>query len=254
MKFSAQDLRNPSFERCFRGYEPEQVHELLDAVAAEWDTQRKELEQLQDENVRQAAQLRDFQARERGLADALQAAKSVSDELKLKATQEAARQVEEAEARARQIVAKAERRHASLLDEIKELKQQRQRLEQDMRSILGSHLMLLDNPVASRTDPYPVELPNARRRPGASVAASVTGPHAAAPAQAMSAHATHGTGSHSTTMKITEEDIITSRRQSEQEAAARGDHDWDFELEEVEEGAFGTLVGMGQGARTITHP
>lgn len=226
MKFSAEDLRNASFERRFRGYDQEQVHELLESVAREWEMMCKELQQLQDTNARQAEQVRDFQSRERGLIDALQAAKSVADEIKHKASAEAAQKLEDAQQQAKQLITKAERKQAALLDEVKELKQQRQRLEQDMRSILGAHLMVLDNPPASRTDPYPIEEPNVRRKPRSA--------------------------QHSTTMKITDQDIASSRDLQLQSA----DHDdWDFEMEEIEDyHNAGTLVGMGQTARTITSP
>lgn len=218
MKFSAEDLRHSSFERRFRGYDTQQVHELLDSVSREWEIMGKELQQLQDSNVRQAEQIREFQSRERGLIDALQAAKSVADEIKLKASAEAARQLEDAEQRAKQIISKAERKQTSLLDDVRELKQQRQRLEQDLRNLLGTHLMMLDNPPAGRTDPYPVEEPNVRRRPRTA---------------------------HSTTMKITDHDITSSRSDDH-------DEDWDFDIEEVDHHEMGTLVGMGAG--TVTTP
>lgn len=184
MKFNADDLLNQHFERRFRGYDVEQVHEFLEAIAREWESTQRELITLQDEVSRQNASIDTFQARERSLLDALETAKTVADELKRKAQLEREQILEDAQDRAEQIIRQAESQREQIYTETQTLSEHREVLERELRQVLGAHLMVLDNPPvrSHKTDPYPVDESRMRRRP-------------------QSSH---------TTMKITEEDITSS--------------------------------------------
>lgn len=144
MKYNAEDILHQSFERKFRGYDPEQVHEFLQGMAREWDFFLSEITTLQTTVAEQADELKELRRRERGLLDALATAREVAEEMEHKARERSAAIVDEAQERADKLITQAQRQQARLQGEIKDLKSQRGRLDQELRSVLESHLRLLD--------------------------------------------------------------------------------------------------------------
>lgn len=145
MKYSAEDILHQSFEKKFRGYDPDQVHEFLQGMAREWDYMSSEIIRLQDEVDGQVRELREFRKRERSLLDALNTAKEVADEISNKAQERSERILEEATHRAEQIVASAHREHDAMIDELQALKHQRVKLASDLREVLDAHQRILDD-------------------------------------------------------------------------------------------------------------
>lgn len=143
-KLSADDIVNQGFERRFRGYAPEQVEEFLEVIAREWEHMRAELERARDDARQKEASLQEYKAREESLHDALQMAKRVSDEIKEKAEREAELTIADAEVEADRILAGVEDEVASLREDIYALKQQRDRYKAELRSLLNSHLEMLE--------------------------------------------------------------------------------------------------------------
>ncbi len=172
MKFSPDDLLHQSFERRMRGYDPDQVHEFLQALAREWEQLQSELFSAQAELARQRELARELQGRERGLLDALQLAKGVADELRVKAEREAERLISDARARAEQLTAQAERERERADAALTSLRRQRVQLEQELRGVLGAHLSLLEAPADTPDAPAP----SARRRPSPDQATRHTSP------------------------------------------------------------------------------
>ena len=145
MKYSAEDILHQSFEKKFRGYDPDQVHEFLQGMAREWDYMSSEIIRLQDEVDGQVRELREFRKRERSLLDALNTAKEVADEISNKAQERSERIVEEASQRAEQIVASAQREHDAMIEELQTLKHQRVRFASELREVIDAHQRLLDD-------------------------------------------------------------------------------------------------------------
>jgi len=143
-KLSAEDIVNQSFERRFRGYDPDQVEEFLTVIAREWEHMRAELERAQDEAAEKADELREYKNREQSLQDALEMTKRVSEEIKEKAEKEAELTVADAEVEADRILSRVEDEVAELRQDIHALKQQRNRYKAQLRSLLNSHMEMLD--------------------------------------------------------------------------------------------------------------
>lgn len=158
MKYNAEDIVHQEFERRWRGYDQDQVHEFLHTLSREWDFMTEELLRLQSQSEEQAAELREFRRREGQLLDALSTAKDVATELERKATERGERIVEEARRKADQIAESAERQQHKLLAEIQELQRQRGRLDRELRAVLEVHLQLLDDLADVQADePAPEE-------------------------------------------------------------------------------------------------
>jgi cell division initiation protein len=143
MKYSAEDITNQHFERTFRGYNPEQVGEFLEGLAQEWRRMQQELNRLQSEVEEQMRELRDWRRRERDLLDALSTTKNMTEELRLKAEEQAQRTCQDAEERAAKIVRSAEDRKAQVESEIVALEQRQREVYGGLRRLLQEHLSML---------------------------------------------------------------------------------------------------------------
>ena len=145
MKFSADDIANATFERRWRGYDQGQVHEFMLTLAREWEYMSEEVQRLQTEVEEQDIDIQTMRSRERGLLDALNAARDMADEIKERAETQSARILEDASERAEQIIANARREQDELLASIQEIRRQRGRLEHDLRDVLTAHQRILDS-------------------------------------------------------------------------------------------------------------
>ncbi|MFB6352034.1 MAG: DivIVA domain-containing protein [Bradymonadaceae bacterium] len=144
LKLSAEDIANQSFQRCFRGYDPDQVEEFLEAVAREWEHLVSLVKQARERAAERADELEEYKDREESLQDALEMAKKVSDEIKEKAEREAELKIADAEVEADRILAEVEEEVASLREDIQSLKKQRNRYKAELRSLVNNHLEMID--------------------------------------------------------------------------------------------------------------
>ena len=144
MKYNAEDILHQSFERRFRGYDPDQVREFLQSMAREWDFFFSEVTTLQNTVAEQADELKELRCRERGLLDALSAARELAATMKRQAEERSAAILDQAQTRADKIIDGAERQRHRLERENTELRAQRERLDQDLRAVLETHQRLLD--------------------------------------------------------------------------------------------------------------
>jgi cell division initiation protein len=145
MKFSPEDIANQSFQKSFRGLDPEQVREFLVGVAREWEQLAAEVKRLQNEVEGQQKELRDYRRRERSLVEALEMAKQVAGEIRHQAERDAELVIARTEIKAEKILAQAEGRVAELRAELFELQRQRIRFQTQMQHMLESHRQLLDD-------------------------------------------------------------------------------------------------------------
>lgn len=143
-KLSAEDIVNQSFQRCFRGYDPDQVEEFLMVVAREWEHMRSELERAKTELAERSEELDEYREREETLQESLEMAKRVSDEIKEEAERKAELKLADAEIEADRILSSVEDEVQALREDIYQLKQQRRRYAAELRSLLTSHLEILE--------------------------------------------------------------------------------------------------------------
>ncbi len=158
LKFSSDDIAQQTFERRFRGYDVDQVEEFLDTVARHWERLVSELKQTRRELEEANERIDEYRDREQSLQDSLEMAKNVADEVKQKAERDAELTVADAELEAERILAKAEKQATKLREDIYQLKQQRVRYRAELKSLISSHLEMVDE-IETPDDVEEVEAP-----------------------------------------------------------------------------------------------
>jgi len=144
MNITPLDITQKQFRRVFRGLDPEEVEAFLGLVAVELEALLKDYANLNDDAQRKAEQLAEFRERERALQETLVAAQKASEEIRDSARKEAEITIADAELQAEKIVQAAHTRFLRIVDDINELKRQRLQFETNVRTLVESHVKLLD--------------------------------------------------------------------------------------------------------------
>jgi cell division initiation protein len=144
MNVTPLDITQKQFRKVFRGLDPEQVEAFLGLVAVELEALLKDYANLNDDNRRKAEEIQAFRGRERALQETLVAAQKASEEIRDSARKEAEITISDAELQAEKIVQAAHTRFLRIVDDINELKRQRLQFETNVRTLVESHVKLLD--------------------------------------------------------------------------------------------------------------
>jgi cell division initiation protein len=144
MNITPLDITQKQFRRVFRGLDPEEVEAFLGLVAVELEALLKDYANLNDDAQRKTEQLAEFRERERALQETLVAAQKASQEIRESARKEAEITISDAELQAEKIVQAAHTRFLRIVDDINELKRQRLQFETNVRTLVESHVKLLD--------------------------------------------------------------------------------------------------------------
>jgi cell division initiation protein len=145
------DLLGKKFNRCMRGYCPEEVdlvmHDAAEALGEAADENRRLLERLADLERSQSGR-----APEPALSQApadirgtLAAGRKIVVEVHENARREASRILDDARAEGGRIVADANLAKARIFEEIADLRAQREAFEQELRKTLEDHFRLLES-------------------------------------------------------------------------------------------------------------
>jgi cell division initiation protein len=138
------DLRQQTFRKKFRGYDTEEVRNLLEQTAETLETLRTENENLLQKNERLQHETEGYRKREETFKRAMLNSQKVMEQMKENARKSADLIVAEAEVRAEKLLNGAHNRLSQLHEDIAELKRQRMQIEIQIRSILESHSKLLE--------------------------------------------------------------------------------------------------------------
>ncbi len=144
MNITPLDITQKQFRRRLRGLDPEEVEAFLALVAVEFEAVVKENGALRDENQRIGESLAELKSRERALQETLVTAQKASQEIRDAARKEAEITISDAELQAEKIVQAAHGRFLRIVDDINELKRQRVQFETNVRTLVESHVKLLD--------------------------------------------------------------------------------------------------------------
>jgi cell division initiation protein len=144
MSVNRIDLLNHTFSRSLRGYNPEEVdtflHDVADAIARLGD----ERVRLQNQITRMEERLAEYAERETVLRETLVATQRVTEDLKIAAQKEAQAILETAQIRAEGLTNQGNLRLARVLDEIADARKLKAQFEFKVRSVIESHLRLLE--------------------------------------------------------------------------------------------------------------
>ncbi|MDR2160878.1 MAG: DivIVA domain-containing protein [Desulfovibrio sp.] len=154
MSVNRIDLLNHTFSRSLRGYDPEEVDTYLHDVADSLARLSDERVRLQNRIVSLEERLAEYAERENALRETLIATQRVTEDLKAAAQQEAQAILEAARLRAESLMNQGNLRLARVLDEIADARKLKAQFEYKVRSVIESHLRLLE---LSRSDDVRME-------------------------------------------------------------------------------------------------
>ncbi|MGC3998750.1 MAG: DivIVA domain-containing protein [Anaeromyxobacter sp.] len=166
MNITPLDITQKHFPKTFRGLDPEEVEAFLSLVAVEFEALVKDNQALRDDNQRKAEEIVEYRGRERALQETLVAAQKASEEIRDSARKEAEITISDAELQAEKIVQGAHSRFLRIVDDINELKRQRVQFEASVRTLVESHLKLIEafrEPAREEAVQY---VPGARKKLG----------------------------------------------------------------------------------------
>ncbi len=144
MPISKIDIDNKRFGRTFRGYDPREVDAFLPEVSEEMGDLSDERQRLQESVARLENLLDEHKQREQTLRDTLMTTQKMIDQLKANARKEAQLIIDEAQARAEDMLNQSHLRLAQIHDDIVELKRQRTQFEVKLKSLLDAHQKMLE--------------------------------------------------------------------------------------------------------------
>ena len=144
MKISPLDIYHKEFKKTTFGYNVNQVNEFLEEVGMAYEKLLKEVNSLQDENERMKERLKNYEELEKRLEKVLITVQETAKEQTKQARREAELIIQKAEIKANQLIKEAKQ---SLRDEyqtLQELKGSKELFRIRFRTLLESHLQLLD--------------------------------------------------------------------------------------------------------------
>ena len=144
MSLTPVEIRHVKLDRRVLGYERRAVERLLEEIAASFEDAWRERADLRDEIERLESELQRGREIEEALRSTLLSAERIADELRARAHREADLIVEEARARAREIVGSGETEQERVHAEIRRLRALEAQVRAEYRAFLSAALERLD--------------------------------------------------------------------------------------------------------------
>lgn len=153
MRLTPLDIFQREFSRKnIGGLDENEVYEFIKKVGREYESLYAENKTLKDQNQRLTAQMKDYLELEKTLKQTLISAQKASGDLKNNAEKEAELIIKEAELQAERILDEARSESETIGKDIRELKRQKRMLKVELKTVLESYLVMLNEeaPVFSR--------------------------------------------------------------------------------------------------------
>lgn len=163
MKLTPLDIQQQQFRTKLWGFDPREVDGFLDVVASDLEDVIRENKALKEEVRRKDAEIQSYKERERNLKDTMITATRITEDIKQNARKEAEMVIAQAETQAEQIIQNAHTRLARVIDDLDELKRQKTQFEESVRSMVQTHLKLLDSMSERESGAEMLSLVNRRR-------------------------------------------------------------------------------------------
>ncbi len=138
MKVTPTDIRNATFKKKIKGFDPEEVRIFLAMVSEEMESLLKENVRLGGEIQELKSQLSEVQEKERMLKEIMLSTQKFVESLKENARREARIIVKDAELRAEEIIGSAQRHLKKIHDEITHMKIQRKEVEEKILAMISA--------------------------------------------------------------------------------------------------------------------
>jgi len=144
MRITPIEIQQHQFKSRLLGYDSTAVDHFLEVLADELERLHMQNHELRETLARTRTALEQMKEREKALQETLMTAQRVSEELKANARKETEILLVEAKMQGEQIVRAAEERRIQLINEIQEVKRQKISFESGLRSLVESHMRLLN--------------------------------------------------------------------------------------------------------------
>lgn len=150
MRITPLDIRQKEFRTSFRGYNTKEVQDFLLELATDLEDAFNEFNFIKEEKEQYLAELRNFREFDQKLKDTLLAAQSFKDDLRANAEKEADLILKDAKLQAEEIHRQTRLALEKLEKEIEELKNQKKSFRARLRSVLESHINLLEEDASEK--------------------------------------------------------------------------------------------------------
>ena len=144
MRITPIEIQQQQFKSRIFGYDTAAVDSFLEMLADELERLHKQNNELKESLARTQTSLDRMRDREKALQETLMTAQQVTEELKLNARKEADIVVADAHLEGEQVIRDAHQRRIQLINEVQELRRQKITFESGLRSLVESHLKLLN--------------------------------------------------------------------------------------------------------------
>jgi cell division initiation protein len=144
VRLTPLDIQNHHFAQRLRGFDPEEVQAFHRMIAEDFEGLIREADRLRERIRELEARVEEMGGREELLRNTLVTAQAVSEDLRRTAAKEAEVILAEAEVRAEKVLDAAHRRVAKLGEDIREMQTLRTRLGASVRSVIETHLSILE--------------------------------------------------------------------------------------------------------------
>ncbi len=134
------DIQNKEFKKSVRGYNESQVDAFLDQIMVDYEQLYKENLEMKEQLERDTKQVEKYQQMEETLKETLVVAQSTADDLRSNALKKADLTVEEAELKAKEIVASAKNELDRIKTQQDEMLHQLQIFKTRFRTLLQAQL------------------------------------------------------------------------------------------------------------------
>ena len=143
MKITPIDIRQQQFRRSIRGLDSREVDSFLNLVSDELETVLRENNRIKDDLSRTQRIVDEHKERERTLKETMITAQRITDDIKESARKEADVIISRAEIQAEKIIYAANDRLVNIIEDINEMKRQREQLRTTLTGVVESHRKLL---------------------------------------------------------------------------------------------------------------
>lgn len=147
MAITPLDIRKATFQRKLRGYDPQEVENLLEVIADELTARLVDVERLEQENRGYRQRIEAAHERQEELQQAMLHAQRLSQDITDNAKKEGALLVREAEVAADSMVSQAIEQATRIESKIVELRAHRRDLQLKFRTTLDHYHQIVDDDI-----------------------------------------------------------------------------------------------------------
>jgi cell division initiation protein len=144
MRITPIEIQQQQFKTRMFGYDTAAVDQFLELLANELERLISQNNEIKEKLARTTASLDQMRERENALQQTLLAAQQVIEEVKENTRKESEIVMAEAHMTGERIIRSAEEKRLILLDEVQDLKRQKIAFENGLRTLVKSHLELLE--------------------------------------------------------------------------------------------------------------